>query len=76
MKRATAVILMRAQDDAVAADRGGSLDEGAVRSAWQDYCASEADTSFFVWQWVTLRMLARRVTTPPGAAAPWCVSHA
>jgi asparagine synthase (glutamine-hydrolysing) len=63
-------------DDAIAAHGGGWLDKATVRSAWRDYCAGEADNSFFVWQWVSLGMLERRVTKPPHAEARWGASHA
>jgi asparagine synthase (glutamine-hydrolysing) len=52
-------------NDAVAAWGSTWVDRDSVRSAWLDYCAGEADNSFFVWQWVTLGMLSRtRPTTP------------
>ncbi len=36
----------------------GWLDTDAVRGEWQTYCAGEGDNSFFVWQWISLGLLA------------------
>jgi asparagine synthase (glutamine-hydrolysing) len=42
---------------------GGTwVDAAAVRAAWTQYCAGDADNSFFVWQWITLGMLSRAQT--------------
>jgi asparagine synthase (glutamine-hydrolysing) len=30
------------------------LDRAATAAAWSDYCATKSDSSFFVWQWVSL----------------------
>jgi asparagine synthase (glutamine-hydrolysing) len=32
------------------------LDSGAVRGAWDRYCAGEGDNSFPMWQWISLGM--------------------
>ena len=34
------------------------LDADAVRREWRGYCAGEGDNSFFVWQWISLGLLA------------------
>lgn len=34
------------------------LDRDAVRREWRGYCAGEGDNSFFVWQWISLGLLA------------------
>lgn len=36
------------------------LDADAVRREWSGYCAGEGDNSFFVWQWISLGLLAGR----------------
>ncbi len=36
----------------------GWLDTDAVHGEWQTYCAGEGDNSFFVWQWISLGLLA------------------
>ncbi len=37
------------------------LDAGAVRIAWQEYLRGGSDNSFYVWQWVSLGLLAGRM---------------
>ncbi len=34
------------------------LDAAAVRREWRAYCAGGGDNSFFVWQWISLGLLA------------------
>ena len=34
------------------------LDSRAVRQTWQAYCRGESDNSFYVWQWVSIGMMA------------------
>jgi asparagine synthase (glutamine-hydrolysing) len=34
------------------------LEADAVRREWRGYCAGEVDNSFFVWQWISLGLLA------------------
>jgi asparagine synthase (glutamine-hydrolysing) len=34
------------------------LDARAVRETWRNYCNHEADNSFYVWQWISLGMIA------------------
>jgi asparagine synthase (glutamine-hydrolysing) len=36
----------------------GWLDADAVRREWRAFCAGEGDNSFFVWQWISLGLLA------------------
>jgi asparagine synthase (glutamine-hydrolysing) len=36
----------------------GWLDADAVRREWRAYCEGEGDNSFFVWQWISLGLLA------------------
>jgi len=39
--------------------RGGEwLDRRAVRAAWREYCQGRGDNSFYVWQWISLGMMA------------------
>ena len=35
------------------------LDAKAVRDTWRDYCHHDADNSFYVWQWISLGMMAK-----------------
>jgi asparagine synthase (glutamine-hydrolysing) len=45
---------------------GGTwVDARAVRSSWKSYCAGESDNSFYVWQWISLGLLAPRFTGIP-----------
>jgi asparagine synthase (glutamine-hydrolysing) len=44
--------------------RGGEwLDRGAVRRAWGRFADGEGDNSYFVWQWMSLGLLARLSAT-------------
>ena len=36
----------------------GWLDADAVRREWRAFCAGEGDNSYFVWQWISLGLLA------------------
>jgi asparagine synthase (glutamine-hydrolysing) len=45
---------------AIDAYGGEWLDAGRVRSAWRDYCAGAGDNSFYIWQWISLGVLAAR----------------
>jgi asparagine synthase (glutamine-hydrolysing) len=36
------------------------FDSRAVRSSWEEYCAGRGDNSFFVWQWVSLGLMATK----------------
>jgi asparagine synthase (glutamine-hydrolysing) len=38
------------------------LNTEAVRSTWQDYLRGGSDNSFYIWQWVSLGLLAERMT--------------
>jgi asparagine synthase (glutamine-hydrolysing) len=43
--------------------RGGTwLDEKKVCSSWQAYLRGESDNSFYVWQWISIGLLARRIS--------------
>jgi hypothetical protein len=44
------------------------LQEDLVRTMWRRYCDGADDNSFFVWQWVTVGMLARRRRGGAGVA--------
>ena len=46
--------------EAIDAYGGEWLDAGSVRSAWRDYCAGAGDNSFYIWQWISLGVLAAR----------------
>ncbi len=45
------------------------LDRDAVRAAWTQYCDGEGDNSYFVWQWVSLGLMASSASPAPRAAA-------
>jgi len=45
--------------DSLHAHGGSWLDGDGVRAEWQRYCDGDGDNSFFIWQWITLGMLAR-----------------
>ena len=45
--------------DAIEAYGGAWIQDDAVRREWKGYCDGSSDNSFFVWQWITLGMLAR-----------------
>ncbi len=36
----------------------GWLDRDAVRASWKDFSAGKGDNSFFVWQWISLGLIA------------------
>ena len=41
---------------------GGTwLNADAVRAAWQEYLRGSSDNSFYIWQWVSLGLLAERM---------------
>jgi asparagine synthase (glutamine-hydrolysing) len=40
---------------------GTWLNADAVRAAWQEYLRGGSDNSFYVWQWVSLGLLAERM---------------
>ena len=42
---------------------GWWLNRAAVRACWERYCAGESDNSFYVWQWISLGMMAARMTS-------------
>ena len=46
--------------NALRANGGAWLDEKSVRAEWQAYCRGRSDNSFYVWQWVSLGLLAER----------------
>lgn len=39
--------------------RGIWFEESRVRSEWRDYCSGQHDNSFFVWQWISLGLMAQ-----------------
>ncbi len=45
-------------EDALKAFGGQWLDAASVRGTWRDYCDHDADNSFYVWQWISLGMMA------------------
>jgi len=45
-------------EDALAAFGGDWFDSGMVRKAWQGYCDSKGDNSFYVWQWISAGLAA------------------
>lgn len=51
--------------DAALDEYGGRLLAPArVRVAWDEFCEGEADNSFFVWQWISLGLLAESLGAP------------
>lgn len=46
-------------DDALDAYGESWLDPAAVRGAWARYCSGEGDNSFYVWQWISLGLMAQ-----------------
>jgi asparagine synthase (glutamine-hydrolysing) len=49
-------------EDALAGFGGSWLDREATLKAWKAYCEGQNDNSFFVWQWISLGLLAERKT--------------
>lgn len=45
-------------EEALAAFGQGWFDSKSVRSAWQQYCNGIGDNSFYVWQWISLGLMA------------------
>lgn len=45
-------------EKALAGDGGSWLDAGSVRASWRSYCDGAGDNSFFVWQWISLGLMA------------------
>lgn len=54
-------------EQAISTFGGGWLEPTAVRKTWQKYCEGESDNSFYVWQWISLALIAglRRTSRPP-----------
>ncbi len=51
--------------------RGGTwLDSDKVREAWRAYAGRDAESSFFVWQWISLGMTRAPSAQRPPADAP------
>jgi asparagine synthase (glutamine-hydrolysing) len=47
------------QIEAAISERGGAwLDRKAVRAAWRDYVDRGCDNSFFLWQWISVGLMA------------------
>jgi asparagine synthase (glutamine-hydrolysing) len=56
-------------EDALAVFAGTWLDASAVREAWRQYTAEAEESSFHVWQWINLGLVAQEQTlSAPGAA--------
>ncbi len=45
-------------EDALKNFGGEWLDADRTREAWRNYCCGESDNSFFVWQWISLGLMA------------------
>lgn len=45
-------------EEALAAFGQDWLDNKSVRSTWQQYCNGAGDNSFYVWQWISLGLMA------------------
>ncbi|MFN0279975.1 MAG: asparagine synthase (glutamine-hydrolyzing) [Pyrinomonadaceae bacterium] len=37
---------------------GAWLDRKAVKSAWSNFCSGNSDNSFYVWQWISIGLMA------------------
>ncbi len=37
---------------------GGWLDSGMVKTAWSAFCGGKGDNSFFIWQWISIGLIA------------------
>ncbi len=48
-------------DTAIHAYGGTWLNAGTVRAAWQEYLRGGSDNSFYIWQWISLGLLAERM---------------
>lgn len=35
------------------------LDRDAVRATWTDFCRGSGDNSFFIWQWISISLMAK-----------------
>jgi asparagine synthase (glutamine-hydrolysing) len=46
-------------EGALAGYGAGWLDADAVRASWRGYCEGTGDNSSFVWQWISLGLLAK-----------------
>lgn len=58
-------------EQALSARGGVWLDPSRVRAAWRRYCEGDRDNSFFVWQWVSIGLLAAaRPPVAPHAGVP------
>jgi asparagine synthase (glutamine-hydrolysing) len=45
-------------NDALKNFGGAWLDTRAVRREWENFCAGASDNSFYVWQWISLSLIA------------------
>ncbi|MBK8465870.1 MAG: asparagine synthase (glutamine-hydrolyzing) [Chloracidobacterium sp.] len=45
-------------DTALNSFAGEWLDRGAVKTAWSDFCGGKGDNSFYVWQWISIGLMA------------------
>lgn len=55
-------------EEALAFGGGSWLNASGVRAEWKSYCQGESDNSFYVWQWISLGLLAHR-------ASPQTIQH-
>jgi asparagine synthase (glutamine-hydrolysing) len=46
-------------EQAVTSFGGSWLNASSVRTTWREYCERDADNSFYIWQWISLGMMAR-----------------
>ena len=47
-------------EEALSAFGGSWLDRQAVRTTWREYCNGARDNSFYVWQWISVGLMAER----------------
>ena len=50
-------------EHALASYGGEWLDRDTVRATWQEYQSGNGDNSFYVWQWISLGLMARSEVT-------------
>jgi asparagine synthase (glutamine-hydrolysing) len=44
---------------------GGTwLEPDPVRQSWKAFCAGQSDNSFYVWQWISIGLMADRLQMP------------
>lgn len=55
-------------DTALNSFEGEWLDRGSVKTAWSDFCNGKGDNSFYIWQWISMGLMASTHKLMPAAA--------